>query len=307
MNIAITGVSGLLGAHLAAALSSRHRVVGFDRHAWWGTKSIELRQGDLAKREDRENFLRDAEPDVLFHCAAMVNVDICEERQADAYFSNGTLTGLLAREVPSGCRIVYITTDGIFRGETPMQRETDLPCPRTVYGRSKLQGEWEVQLAGNLHQIIRTNFFGWSSGAKSTSGEWLYGALKTGDPITLFDDFWFTPIYVVDLVDSILRLAARGPGGIFHVTGRDRITKYDFGLQLAAVAGFSSARVARGSIENAHLRAPRPRDMSLNADKVAEILGRPAPGSDEGLARFLKDRQKSLEDRVAHLHGILSV
>jgi len=301
VNVAITGACGLLGAHLAAALSARHRVVGFDRHPWWGERRIELHQGDLGDAKAREAFLADAKPDFLFHCAAIVNVDACEERPAEAYFSNGSLTGLLARAVPSHCRVVYITTDGIFRGDSPLQREIDLPCPRTVYGRSKLHGEWETQLATEHHLIVRTNFYGWSAGTKGTFAEWLYNALANADPVTLFDDFWFTPIYVPELVERILALLAGGHTGVFHVGGGERISKYDFGLRLAAVAGLSTARISRGSIANAAFRARRPHDMSLCSEKIASVLGQPSPGCDAGLIRFLADRERPLEERVANL------
>ena len=304
MNVAITGACGLLGAHLAAALSARHRVVGFDRHPWWGTRPIKLYQGDLADAMTREGFLADAKPDLLIHCAAMVNVDACEDRPADAYFANGTLTGLIAQAVPSHCPVVYVTTDGIFRGDMPLQSETDLPCPRTVYGRSKLQGEWEVQLATERHLIIRTNFFGWSAGLKATSGEWLYRSLVNGEPITLFDDFWFTPVYIVDVVERMLALISGGHAGIFHVGGNERISKYDFAMRLAASAGLSTAQVSRGSIADAALSAPRPRDMSLNSEKVASVLGCSAPDCGAGLLRFLADRRCALEVRVANLDMI---
>lgn len=299
MNIAITGACGLLGAHLAAALSDRHRVVGFDRHPWWGTRPIALHFGDLADRDAMRAFLDDAKPDVLIHCAAMVNVDACEERPSEAYFVNGTLTGLLARAIPAECRMVYVTTDGIFRGDTTMQRETDLPCPRTVYGRSKLHGEWETHIAAADHLIIRTNFYGWSGGIKSTFAEWLHRALVTGEAITLFDDFWFTPIYVSDLVTRIVALISEGHTGIFHVAGRERVSKYDFGIRLAAAGGFSTARVSRGSIGNARLPAPRPRDMSLSSEKLEMLLGLSAPDCESGLSRFLADRGRVLEERVA--------
>lgn len=299
MNVAITGACGLLGAHLVAALLGHHHVVGFDRHPWWGSRRIELHQGDLGDAAAREAFISFAKPDLLIHCAAMVNVDACEERPADAYFVNGTITGLLARAVPSWCRVVYVTTDGIFRGDAPLSCESDLPCPRTVYGRSKLQGEWETQIATENHLIVRTNFYGWSSGIKSTSAEWLYGALQKGDPVTLFDDFWFTPIYVADLVESMLALIFSGYNGIFHVAGGERISKYEFGMRLAATAGFSAARVRRGSVADAGLSAPRPRDMSLSSDKLAAVLRRPAPACNAGLMRFLADRERTLEDRVS--------
>jgi dTDP-4-dehydrorhamnose reductase len=298
MNVAITGACGLLGAHLSAALSNRHRVIGFDRHPWWGTRRIALHQGDLGDAAARSAFLTDAAPDVLIHCAALANVDECEKKPVDAYFINGAITGLLARAIPRHCQMVYITTDGIFRGDASMRQETDLPCPRTVYGRSKLHGEWETQLATPSHLIIRTNFFGWSAGRKNTAAEWLYRALANEEPITLFDDFWFTPIYVLDLVERILALIAGNHSGIFHVAGRDRVSKYDFGMKLARAGDLSTARMSRGSIGNAALTAPRPRDMSLSSEKTASVLGCEAPDCDSGLSRFLADRKRTLEDRV---------
>lgn len=303
MNVAITGACGLLGAHLAAAFSGSHRVVGFDRHPWWGSRSIGLHQGDLGDAKAREAFLADANPDLLFHCAANVNVDDCEDRPAEAYFSNGSLPGLLARAVPSHCRVIYVTTDGIFRGDLPMQRETDLPCPRTVYARSKLHGEWETQLATKSHLIVRTNFYGWSSGAKGTFAEWLYNALRNGDPITLFDDFWFTPIYVPDLVERILALLSGGHTGVFHVVGGERVSKYDFGVRLAVAAGLSTSQVSRGSIVSAPFKARRPHDMSLCSEKAASVLGLSSPGCDLGLVRFLADRGRSLESRIGALES----
>lgn len=299
MNVAITGACGLLGAHVAAALSSRHRVVGFDRHPWWGARPIELHAGDLADTRTRTAFIEDAKPDLLVHCAAMVNVDACEGKPSDAYFANATLTRLLVAAVPRECRMVYVTTDGIFPGDTPMRRESDPPCPRTVYGRSKLHGEWETQLAGAQHLIVRTNFFGWSAGYKSTAAEWLYRALAEGEPITLYDDFWFTPLYVVSLVERILALVAGGHRGVFNVVGGERVSKYEFGMRLASLAGFSTAHLNRGSIADAALAAPRPRDMSLDSGKLEAALSLRAPDCQYGIRNFLADRTRTLEERVS--------
>jgi dTDP-4-dehydrorhamnose reductase len=301
LNVAITGVTGLLGAHIAAALATHHRVVGFDRHRWWSSAKVAIHQGELADEAQRAEFIADAAPDLFVHCAAMVNVDACEERPADAYFANGVLPGLLARAVRRDCVFVYVTTDGIFSGDAPLRRETDLPCPRTVYGRSKLHGEWETALAHPEHLIVRTNFYGWSSGLKQTSGEWLYSALADRRDITLFDDFWFTPIYVTDLVERIFALLAARRRGTYHLVGGDRVTKFEFGKVLAEHAGLSLDAARRGSIDAAALRAPRPRDMSLNGELAAGLTGLAAPRCADGIKRFVADRGRTLEQRVAHL------
>jgi dTDP-4-dehydrorhamnose reductase len=299
VNVAITGACGLLGAHLAARLSPEHRVVGFDRHRWWGTTPLVLHHGDLTNDQARIDFLDDAAPDVLIHCAAMVDVDGCERTPDAAYRLNATLTRQLAHAVPAACRVVYITTDGIFDGTRPFRTEADVPCPRTVYGRSKLHGEWDVQLSGRPHLIVRTNFYGWSSGVKSSAAEWLWRALESKQPITLFDDFYFTPLYVMELVDRIVALMKGDANGVVHVVGAERVSKLGFGQALAAEAGLSTEAVKAGSIELAALLAPRPRDMSLRSDRLEGLTGYPEPSLREGLQRLVADQHLSLEARAS--------
>ena len=299
MRLVVTGASGQLGAHLMAGLSSRHTVVGLDRHRWWGTRPFEILQGDLLSPGFVESSIAAVSPEVIVHCAAMIDVDACERCPADADRMNGELTRRVARAAGPDCLVVYATTDGIFRGDQPFQTEQDLPCPRTVYGRSKLRGEWEVQIATANHLIIRTNFFGWTSGRKTSSAEWLYRALVEEQPLTAFDDFFFTPIYVVDLVERIGLLIETGRQGLFHVCGRDRLSKYEFVMRLAAAAALPTERVRRGSILEAGLAADRPRDMSLSSDYFRRTTGLDAPGCDQGLASFVRHRGVALEERFS--------
>lgn len=88
-------------------------------------------------------------------------------------------------------------------------------------------------------------------------------------------------------------------GANVTVVGGERVSKYEFGMRLATAAGFSAVRVTRGSIAGTPLIAPRPRDMSLSSEKTASTLGYRAPDCGAGLSRFLADRGRALEDRVA--------
>jgi dTDP-4-dehydrorhamnose reductase len=297
LKILVTGASGLLGAHLMAGLSRNQDVVGIDRHPWWGTCPLPLVHGDLSDPDFLPEVIERERPDVLMHCAANVSVDACEEDPVRAYTDNADLTRRVARAAPRECRVVYITTDGIFKGDSAFVDESELPCPRTVYARSKLQGEWEVQLATDNHLIVRTNFYGWSSGRKSTSAEWLYRALARQEPVTLFDDFYFTPLYVVDLVERLQAALEVGLRGIVHLCGADRVSKHEFGILLASVAGFRPDQIRRGSIRDAALSAPRPPDMSLSSEKFRRASGMGVPPCRAGLQRFVRDRARSLESR----------
>lgn len=303
MKVLITGACGLLGSHLMAWLSRGHEVVGMDRHPWWGDCPVNLWVADLTQPGVLSDAVQRIDPDGVIHCAALANVDACEQDPALAYSCNAELTRSLARAVSPKTLFVYITTDGIFKGDVPFASEERMPCPRTVYGRSKLQGEWEVQLATENHLIVRTNFYGWSSGRRQTSAEWLYHALEREKPITLFEDFFFTPIYVVDFVERLEALLEGPYRGIVHLSGGERVSKSQFGTRMAQTAGLSLVKVRYGSIRDVPLAAARPRDMSLDCSRFRRLTGLELPDCLTGLRRFLKDRGKALS---ARFDGVLA-
>lgn len=297
MRILITGACGLLGAHLAAHLASSHEVIGLDRNPWWGKRPLQVRPGDLAQPGWIESQIKELKLAWVIHCAALANVDRCEQEPALAEQMNSEMTRRIARTVQGPTRILYISTDGVFHGDRPFAFESWAPTPRTVYGRTKRQGELAVEQHAPDHLIVRTNFYGWSSGRKKTAGEWLEEALRERKEITLFHDFYFTPLYVVDLVERLKALMESGLRGTFHLAGKDRVSKYEFGSRLAECAGYSMDHVRRGSIDDAGFPAPRPKDMSLSSERFEQLTGIPASGCDEGIRRFITQRGVCLEER----------
>lgn len=286
-----------------AALSRRFEVVGLDRNPWWGDEPLEVVAGDLGDPAFVQRVVAHVDPQVTIHCAALANVDTCEQDPALAYASNVGLTEHVVRALPTGCLMIYLSTDGVFKGENPFATEDDLPCPRTVYGQSKVQGERVVAQATDHHLIVRTNFYGWSSGRKKTAGEWLYHSLVTQRPITLFTDFFFTPIYVVDLVERVMGLLDGSYRGTIHLAGRDRLSKYDFGSLLAKAGQLSMANVRAGSMDSTPLLAPRPKDMSLSSQRFVQLTGLEVPDGLSGVQRFLADRGRPMSQRFAMLEA----
>lgn len=299
MKVLITGACGLLGAHLAVRLAGKHAVTGIDRNPWWGDLPLPLLQGDLSDPAFLQGAIRDVGPDILVHCAAMTDVDACEKNPEIAYRVNAEATRLLARAVSPPCLFVYVSTDAVFRGDSPLSGEDAIPLPRTVYARSKLHGEWEVQLAAANHLVVRTNFYGWSSGRKRTFGEWLYHALQRGKPVTLFEDVFFTPIYAGDLAERMEALLLSRRRGLVHLAGGERVSKSRFGALMAEMAGFSIDRAQSGSLAGASLAAPRAKDTSLDCGRFREWTGETLPDCRAGLARFLADKNLSLTQRTA--------
>ena len=297
--VLVTGAAGLLGAHVAALLSQAHEVVGCDRHPWWGDGPVRMLQRDLLAPDAPAEVVALVKPDIVVHCAAMTDVEACEQDPARAFASNARLSGELARVVPPRCVVLYLSTDSVFSGRAAWAAEEDLPEPATVYARSKLEGERLIAQAAREHVIVRTNLYGWSSGRKPTFAEWLYGAFERREAIRLVTDVWFTPIYVVDLAHRLRRLMEGGARGLVHVAGKDRLSKFEFGMLLAHAAGFSTEAVIPSRLAELGLAAPRPREMSLASRRCEPLTGMAAPRCAAGLERFVRDRARPVSRRVA--------
>ena len=297
--VLVTGACGLLGAHLVEVFRPHAHVAGLDRNPWWGDQPLDLKVGDLMDHTFLKRVVDDVRPDVLIHCAALVDVDRCEQYPAEAYAINSDITRVLASAAGPGTLFVYVSTDSIFKADRPFSTERDLPCPRTVYARSKLHGEWETQLATANHLIVRTNLYGWSSGRKKTFAEWLHESLRTSAPITLFEDLFYTPIYVVDLAERILALCRSEYRGVVHVAAGDRASKLEFGLAMADLAGLPAASVRPGRLKDAALGADRPSEISLDTSLSVRLTGLPAPPWRDGLNRFLAARGRPLSERIS--------
>ena len=230
-------------------------------------------------------------PQVVIHTAAWVDVDGCQVNPAKAKESNETLTKLVVSASPKKAKIVYISTEQVFPGNKAYAKESDPTRPINIYGRTKLAGEQIVQESGRPHLIVRTNFFGWSSGRKKTFGEWLIQSLRAKQPIRLFTDFYFTPLYAGLMVDRLEHLLKKDAQGVVHLGGRDRVSKYEFGKKLARMSGLSFCSVKDARMDSVASLAPRPKDISLNSGRAEALLGTKSPALGKSLQLFLRDKK----------------
>src|SRR5438874_2657190 len=135
MKIVITGSGGRLGAALTREYREKFDVVGFNHS-----------QLDLAKPDQIREKLSPLEFDLLINCAAMTNVDLCEEQPDQALRVNAEAPGLLA-EICSRkkAKLIHFSTDYVFDGaKREPYVETDVAKPISVYGESKRAGEKNV-------------------------------------------------------------------------------------------------------------------------------------------------------------------
>ena len=181
----------------------------------------------------------------------------------------------------------------MFDGKKGGYVETDPPAPLNVYAHSKLAGERETLQRNPSAMVVRVNIYGWNAQDKESLAEWILGRLEKGEEVPGFTDVFFTPILVNHLVPILFQALQQKLAGLYHVSGSERISKFEFACRLAAAFGFDSGRVVPCKVKDVKLRAARPLDVSLNTEKIRIALGCSLPDVDTGLSEFrhLRDHQ----------------
>src|SRR5262249_45220636 len=136
MRNVILGATGKLAADMAERLSS-------------AAISLSRQEADLTQAATLQQALQQAKPEVVYNCSAYNFVDRAEEEPAAAFAVNAFGVrdlALVCREL--GCVLVHFSTDYVFGLDAERRRpylESDCPGPLSVYGQSKLTGEYFVR------------------------------------------------------------------------------------------------------------------------------------------------------------------
>jgi dTDP-4-dehydrorhamnose reductase len=275
MKVLITGGTGLLGPYLQEAATIFGRVL-----------SSSLNSGDLPYDLTNANQVREliakTQPDLVFHCAAMTDVDACQTDPDRAQALNAGTAENLAVTLPKDGRLVYISTDQVYPDTPGPHRESETQ-PVNVYGATKLEGEHAVLRRSNS-LVLRVNFFGASqTSGRSSLSDWLIANLSARKPITLFTDSLFSPLHLETLTQTIVEAALERLTGVFNLGCRDGVSKCEFGLAVAAHLGLPSDAATPGK---SLMVATRAKDLRMEVSRIEKALRRPMPTMLQEVARL---------------------
>jgi dTDP-4-dehydrorhamnose reductase len=295
----ITGISGLLGLNAALQCRSNLNVSGCYLSHPVALPEAEAFRLDVTDQDAVTSCLGRLHPDVILHTAGLTNVDACEAQPTLAYQLNvdaARHVAQIARQ--TGAQLIHISTDHLFSGRDAMVTETAEPQPLNEYARTKFEAERVVRELCPDVLIIRTNFFGWGTSIRASFTDWILRSLANGQVLNMFTDIFFTPILINTLIDAILELQRQGARGIFNVAGGERLSKYEFGVQVARRHGYSETQIHPCSVRSFPFKAPRPRDMSLSTAKAAGMLGHLMPTMAESLAGLQRLQDQGWPERL---------
>ena len=251
MRILITGARGQLGTELMALLEPQHhhQVLGLD-----------LPEHDLTNRDHVLGVITEWRPDLIIHGAAFTAVDLCEEQAEMAYLVNCVATRFVAdgaRRV--GAHVVYVSTDYVFDGtKQGPYLEWDATNPQSVYGRTKLGGEMEIDPGWT---IARTS---WVCGAHGNNMvKTLLRLAGERDTLSFVDDQIGHPTFAADLAKMLAKLGVERVPGVFHTTNQGAVSWYEFAQAVFSAAGHDPNRIS--AITTAQLDPPRPAARPANS------------------------------------------
>jgi len=284
----ITGAGGFLGGYFCDALARNGNVVVAQCRSHHPPGNVaQTIVADLAETAAGHRVVSEGRPDVVIHCAAMTNVDECERDPAGAQRMNAGICGELAESCTRvGAKLVMISTDQLWRNAKPFATE-DLPLdPAGVYGSTKAEGE-RLVATNPVHLILRTNFFGRGPNWRPSLSDTVLNTLRSGKIFYGFTDVFYTPIDVRIFAQWTVDAIQAGLQGIYHLGGRDRLSKYDFATLLARRAGLDASAIKQSTVAAAGLTTERPCEMSLNSNKISRALNRELPSVEQSIASCL--------------------
>jgi dTDP-4-dehydrorhamnose reductase len=274
MRIVLTGASGSLGAYLVKELVRR----GHDVIAWSGSRvgersgiplvPVDLEDGDaIGQRLDRDD------PDAVIHAAALSAAEVVRRDPERGHRLNVLATRAIADWCGRhGRRLVYTSTDLVFDGSRPWNREDDPAEPILAYGRTKRDAEFAVTAIPTGLVARLSLLFGPSLCGRDAFFDRAIAALARGEPQTFFDDEFRTPLNLTTAARTLVRLTELEVAGIVHVGGVERMSRHELMSRAAAALGLDGTLVRANRRDEFASAEPRPADASLDTSRLAGLL-----------------------------------
>jgi dTDP-4-dehydrorhamnose reductase len=260
MNWLVTGGSGQLGIVVSEELDLR----GITFTAV-GSKDL-----DITNSRNINDLIAQNIPSVIVNCAAWTDVDGAESNEESAYKVNSYgPENLAAAAASNGCRLIHVSTDYVFSGESQTPFEiADQINPQSAYGRTKADGEKKVLATYPQNSFIVRTAWLYSAKGKNFAKTMTRLALNGDGEVRVVNDQMGQPTSAVDLAKQIVDLGlSNAPAGIYHGTNSGQATWFQFAQEIFTLAGADINRVVAVSSSEYQRPAKRPSYSVLSHDE----------------------------------------
>ncbi len=229
-------------------------------------------------------------PTHVIHTAAITNVDYCELNKEECDEVNVQATKYLFDAAQRHeAYFTLLSTDFVFDGEKGDYLETDEVNPLSYYAESKLKAEnlllhseykkWAIArtiiVFGQAHNMSRSNLV-----------LWVYDSLKANKEINVVTDQIRTPTWADDLALGCIALSENNAFGIYHLSGKDKVSMYDFALLVADFFHLNKALIKATTSDTLNQPAKRPPHTGFDISKAKKDLNYDPISLKEALSKF---------------------
>jgi dTDP-4-dehydrorhamnose reductase len=282
--VLVLGGGGQVASAVMAAAPSQHQAAARSR------AELDIGDGNAVARAIAESGA-----EWVVNAAAFTAVDLAEDQPAQAVSVNDTAVGVLAAASASaGCRLLHLSTDFVFDGESNRAYlPADPANPLSVYGASKLGGERHV-LSGTAAGIVLRTAWVYSATGRNFVLTMLR-LLREKEHVSVVCDQIGAPTWAAGIGAAIWGLIeADAPGGVYHWTDLGVASWYDFAVAIqdeALVRGLLSRAVPITPILSAAYpsRARRPVFSVLDSAATRTLIQVPARHWRHNLRAMLDD------------------
>ena len=304
MRVLIIGASGFIGHHL------RRRLVqepGLDVASTYNSRVPEDVDSswyplEIADHGRLEQIFLESRPEVVVLLAAIADVKTAEigpERATEVNVDGARQVARLCRR--HHAKMVFMSSEYVFRGDHGNYQEDDSPDPNTHYGRNKWQAELAVADAASQWSIVRTSLvYGWPLAGRRNLATVIIDRLKNGEAYEGDTGTYRTPIYIEHLTEGIVELVSNYHPGIWHLAGSDWMNMYQFSRAVAEVFDLDGKLVnpvrlladlpPGNALSEGLKQVRRPDILGLDCTRTARKLGLRAFSVVTGLQEMLVRR-----------------
>ncbi|MBA4151156.1 MAG: dTDP-4-dehydrorhamnose reductase [Acinetobacter sp.] len=240
---------------------------------------------DITNRDDVMRYVDKHQVKTIINCAAYTAVDNAEADVDRAFLVNSTAVAHLAS---TGAHLLHVSTDYVFDGKkSHPYNEGDAPCPKSVYGQSKYEGEIAALTLSSAAIVVRTSWV--YSMVANNFFKTMQRLGREREEVSVVADQVGTPTYAPDLAQVLIAIAAQikqGQREIYHYTNEGIASWYDFAFEIMSESGLN-CKVKPIASADYPTKAERPFYSVLSKAKIKKDFSLDIPHWKESLKACL--------------------
>ena len=277
--VLVTGSNGLLGQKIIYSLIEREDIdllatsKGLNRLITKsGYRYVDL---DITKNDEVKEVFENENPDAVINCAAMTNVDYCEENQDSCWEINVKAVENLAKSCEvSKSHLLHLSTDFVFDGKSGPYTENDKPNPLHFYAKSKLKSEEIVKKIMTNWTIARTIIiYGITDNmSRSNIVLWAKKEIENGNTINVVNDQLRSPTLAEDLAKGCISIIDKSAFGLYHLSGPKTYSILDLVHKVADFYNLDKSLILPVTSASLNQSATRPLSTGFDITKAKKDL-----------------------------------